>query len=65
MEMKLSEEQKRRVIASIQECDRFIDKEEKRDASLRPLEVTKILESTKKHKAKLQAMLVSGSMQLN
>jgi hypothetical protein len=46
-----------RIIQAIDECSRFIDKEEKRDADLRPSDTQKLLEFYCSHRAKLQQML--------
>lgn len=47
----------RRIVEAIAECDRYIAKEEPRDASLRPADVAKRLEFYKAHRAKLVTML--------
>lgn len=46
-----------KINAAIADCDRYIDREEKRAADLRPAEVQKRLEWMKQHKAKLEGML--------
>jgi predicted nucleic acid-binding protein len=53
----MSEEQSRRIIQAIQECDSFLEKEEKRNPALRPADVAQHLEFCKQHKIKLIAML--------
>lgn len=52
-----NEDQRRRVIEAIAECDRYIDREDKRNPILRPVDVQKHLDFCKAHKAKLQGML--------
>lgn len=47
---------------AIADCDRFIAKEEPRDASLRPADMQQHLDFCKAHKAKLQNMLSSGAV---
>lgn len=56
----MTADQKRRVLESIQECGTFIEREEKRDATIRPADMQKHLEFCKAHKARLQAMLVAS-----
>jgi hypothetical protein len=46
-----------RIIQAIAECQRFIDKEEPRIASLRPADVQKHLDFCKAHMVKLAGML--------
>ncbi len=53
----MSEYQINKIKSAIVECERFIAKEESRDASLRPADAQKHLDFCKSHKAKLQAML--------
>lgn len=53
----MTNEQARRIIEAIAECQRFIDKEEPRSADLRPADVQKTLDFYKKHMTKLQLML--------
>lgn len=53
----MSNEQNRRIIEAIAECDRFIDREEARNVSLRPADIQKTLAFYKAHRAKLSAML--------
>jgi hypothetical protein len=55
----LTKDQERRVIEAIGDCDRFIEREEKRSADLRPADVAKHLEFCKQHKVKLIAMLAA------
>jgi len=55
----LTKDQERRVIEAIAKCDRFIEKEEKRSADLRPADVAQHLEFCKQHKVKLIAMLAA------
>lgn len=53
----MTKDQSRRVIEAIAECDRFIGKEEKRSAELRPASAAQHLEFCKQHKVKLIKML--------
>lgn len=53
----MNESTRRKIVQSIQECDRFINKEERRAADLRPASAQKMLDYYKAHKAKLQGML--------
>ena len=53
----MTADQIRRIEQAIAECDRFINKEEKRDATLRPADVQNTLDFYKSHKIKLQNML--------
>lgn len=46
-----------KIKSAIAECDRFISKEESRDASLRPADMQQHLDFCKTHKAKLEGML--------
>lgn len=55
--MTKTKETTRKILEAIAECDRFIAKEEPRRADLRPVEVARILEHAKTHKAKLIGML--------
>lgn len=55
----MTQDQTRRVIEAIADCDKFIAKEEPRNAALRPADVAQHLEFCKQHKAKLQAMLAA------
>lgn len=47
----------RKIQDAIADCTRYIDREEKRNASLRPAEIAKRLEWYKAHRAKLENML--------
>lgn len=47
----------RKIIEAIAECNRFIDKEEPRNPSLRPADVQQHLEFCKAHRVKLAGML--------
>jgi hypothetical protein len=47
----------RRASQSIAECARFIDREEKRDPSLRPIDVQQTLSFYKSHKASMEAQI--------
>lgn len=47
----------RRILQAIAECNRFIEKEEKRSADLRPADVQQHLDFCKAHKEKLIQML--------
>lgn len=58
----MTPEQHRRIVESIQECDRYIEREERRDARLRPLEVAERLDWYRSHRAKLCAMRSGASM---
>ena len=53
----MTNEQARRVIEAIEECNRFIDKEEPRNPELRPIETQKLLEFYYRHRANLQQRL--------
>ena len=53
----LTKDQQRRVLEAIGDCDRFIEREEKRSADLRPADVAKHLEFCKQHKVNLISML--------
>jgi adenosine deaminase len=54
-----------KIIQSIQECDRYIEKEDVRDADLRPPEIQKRLEFYKAHRAKLVTMMDSNGYSKN
>ena len=58
--MTLNKETTRKVLEAIDECNRYIAKEEPRAADLRPVEVAKRLEFYKGHNAKLEKMLAEG-----
>lgn len=58
--MTLTKETTRRVLEAIAECDRYIAKEERHSADLRPVDVAKTLAHAKSHKAKLENSLVTG-----
>ena len=45
----LTNEQRRKIIEAIADCNRFIEREEKRDASLRPTNVSATLSRYKAH----------------
>ncbi|KVQ85549.1 hypothetical protein KTE60_22460 [Burkholderia multivorans] len=49
-----------KIKSAIADCDRFIAKEDPRDASTRPADVQQHLDFCKAHKAKLQNMLAAG-----
>ena len=53
----LSPEYTRRILQSIEECDRFITKEQPRREDLRPQEMKDLLAFYISHRAKLQAMI--------
>lgn len=53
----MSEEHRRRTLASIAECNRFIEQEEKRRADIRPADVREYLDFCKRHVLELQARL--------
>ncbi len=53
----MTAEQIRRINQAIAEGNRYIEREEKRDASLRPAEIAKRLEWYKAHRVKLENML--------
>ncbi len=53
----LSPDREKRVRSAIEDYDRFIIKEEKRSADLRPVEIQKLLAQYKEKRAQLQAML--------
>ena len=48
-----------RIIDAINECSRFIDKEEKHSPALRPTETQKLLDFYYSHRAKLQQILAA------
>jgi hypothetical protein len=52
-----TQEQKRRIIEAIAECDRYIEREGKRIESLRPESEKKHLNFCLSHRAKLNEML--------
>ncbi len=52
-----NEYKNKQILKSIEDCDRFINKESPRRADLRPASVQKILDDTIAHKAKLKLML--------
>lgn len=56
----MTKEQRRRVISALEETQRFIDKESKRSADLRPAETQNLLDWYVAHKAKLEAMLAAA-----
>ncbi|PXX41113.1 MULTISPECIES: hypothetical protein [Burkholderia] len=49
-----------KIKSAIADCDRFIAKEEPRDASLRPADMQQHLDFCKAHKENLQNMLAAG-----
>ncbi len=51
-----------RIIAAIEECTRFINKEEARDPSTRPAESAAILAESYAHRAKMQEALKNGHL---
>lgn len=53
----MSEYRIKQIKSAIAECDRFIAKEDHRNADLRPSDVQQHLDFCKSHKSKLQAML--------
>ena len=53
----ISADMARRIRGAIEDCNRFIAKEEPRAAHLRPADVAKHLEFCKAHRAKLLGML--------
>jgi hypothetical protein len=53
----MSQDETRRVIEAIAECDKFIAKEQPRNAALRPAEVQQHLDFCIAHRAKLVGML--------
>lgn len=55
----MSQDEARRVIEAIADCDKFIAKEQPRNADLRPAVVQQHLDFCIAHRAKLQAMLVA------
>jgi hypothetical protein len=48
---------RKKVLKAIAECDRYIAKEEPRNADTRPASAVKMLAFYKAHKSKLQGML--------
>lgn len=55
----MSSQTRRKIIEAIQECDRFIAKEEPRAADLRPTQVAQMLEHARQHRIKLIGMLAA------
>ena len=53
----LSPEYRRRIVQSIEECDRFINKEQPRSEELRPQEMKDLLAFYISHRANLVSML--------
>jgi hypothetical protein len=49
--------QKRRITQAIDECSRFIDREEARNAALRPADTQSLLDFYYSHRIKLLGML--------
>lgn len=58
----LSEYQRKQTLSAIQDCDRFIEKEEARNAALRPLDVAELLDWYKRHRQSLINLLSWGSL---
>lgn len=56
----LTKNEKRTIIESIAECDRYIALEGSRSADLRPPEIARKLENYISHKKKLENMLHIG-----
>ena len=56
-ETKMTESQKSRIVQAIKECDSFIAKEEPRNSSVRPDEITKLLAFYYSHREMLQKKL--------
>lgn len=56
----MSEYQINKIKSAIADCERFIAKEEPREAALRPADAQKHLDFCKAHKVKLENMLVTG-----
>lgn len=57
----LTASQKSRVFQAIADCERFIDKEARRDSALRPADMQKHLDYCVAHKAKLIEMVGSAA----
>ena len=57
----LTQNQKARIIQELETTNKFIEKEEARDASIRPQSVQKILDDYRSHREKLNAMLAVQS----
>lgn len=55
----MDQDQIRRIHEAIAECDRFLEKESARNASLRPADVQQYLNFCITHRAKLVSMLGS------
>jgi len=53
----MTTDQIRKVQEAIADCNRFIEREEKRSADLRPADTQKLLDWYIAHRAKLTAML--------
>ncbi len=53
----MTESTRRKIIQSIEECDRFISREERRASDLRPASAAKMLAYYKAHKVKLEGMV--------
>jgi hypothetical protein len=56
-ETKMTESQKSRIVQAIKECDSFIAKEEPRNPSVRPDDITKLLAFYYSHREMLQKKL--------
>lgn len=55
----MTESARKKVIQAINECTRFIEKEGRRSADLRPASAQKMLDYYRAHRAKLQGMLAA------
>ncbi|WP_404995418.1 hypothetical protein [Cupriavidus pauculus] len=49
-----------RILSALAECDRFIEREERRDPELRPADVQALLDDYKAHRAKLMGMALEA-----
>lgn len=55
-----AQEKANRIKSAIADCDRYINREERLSADLRPVDVQKRLDWYKEHRAKLVGMLVES-----
>jgi hypothetical protein len=58
----LTFDQRRRIVEAIEDCSRFIEREEKRDPALRPASVSKTLAHYKLHMARMAKCLEENRM---
>ena len=50
-----------RILDAIADCDRFIEREERRDPSLRPADIQATLDFYRGHRAKLMGMALEAA----